>query len=95
MTCVASSYLPLFLLACVLVAPLELVAQNLPKTQTAPTTQSSAASLQQLLDRDDYIAYSEAMAHVNAASLTESQRSNTFLACWPSILASWTTPRRS
>jgi hypothetical protein len=74
MTRIARSWLPVLLLASVLAVPFELIAQNPPRTQTAPFQQSSAASLQQLLDRDDYIAYSEAMAHVDAASLTEPQR---------------------
>src|SRR5580658_4722400 len=74
MTWVARSWLSLLLLASVLAVPFGLIAQDLPHTQTASSPQSSAEPLQQLLDRDDYIAYSEAMSHVNPASLTESQR---------------------
>lgn len=74
MTGVARSCLPSLLLASVLAVPFGLVPQNLPQTQTAPSPQLTAASLQQLLEHDDYIAYSEAMKHMDPASLTESQR---------------------
>jgi len=71
---IAISRFRVLLLASISVVNFGLIAQNLPQTQSTPSAQSSAAYLQEFLDRDDYIAYSEAMAHVNAGSLTESQR---------------------
>lgn len=51
-----------------------LAAQTPPATQAFPPKHPDAAALEQLLDRDDYIAYSEAMPHIDAGKLTESQR---------------------
>lgn len=50
------------------------VAQAPRAEQATPVQQPDAASLQQLLDRNDYRAYSDAMQHVDASRLTESQR---------------------
>jgi Aspartyl protease len=74
-TCVVRAWLLFLLLASAAAVPFGLVAQRLLQTQTAPSSlQSDAASLQQLLDRGDYITYSEAILHVDASQLTESQR---------------------
>ena len=45
-----------------------------PPSQTAETRTADAVALQQLLDRNDYIAYSKAIPGVEASKLTESQR---------------------
>ena len=65
---------PLLLFAATVVSPCcNLIAQT-PAPAAVPPQRPDAASLQQLLDRDDYIDYSTAIPHIDAAQLTSAQR---------------------
>lgn len=74
MTIAARLWLSLVLLMSVAAVPCGLIAQTPPPAPTVQPQQSTAESLQGLLDRDDYIAFGQTVPHADPAALTESQR---------------------
>jgi len=74
MTLIAKSCLKVFLMAFAAELHFSFALQSPQSPQPQPLQQSDAVSLQQLLDRDAYIAYLQALPHVSADKLTEQQR---------------------